>query len=77
MMYLHSIYVCVCAYNFYILTMLKVSPSVIIALSASSSKVDEESIIEAGCNDFMMKPYSMKIIQDKIESVEKILHESI
>lgn len=40
----------------------------IIALTANAFEEDREAIIEAGCDDFMSKPFSEKLLLEKMES---------
>ncbi len=38
----------------------------IIVLTALFRHLDQESCIEAGCNDYIVKPFSFKVLQEKI-----------
>jgi len=38
----------------------------IIVLTALFRHIDLESCIEAGCNDYIVKPFSFKVLQEKI-----------
>ena len=43
--------------------------TVIVALTASAFEEDRKTILAAGCNDFMRKPFEAKILFAKIEDV--------
>ena len=41
----------------------------IIVLTALFRHLDQESCIEAGCNDYIVKPFSFKVLQEKIRAL--------
>ncbi len=54
----------------------------ILAVTVLKKKLDLESCIEAGCNDYLVKPVTQEQLQDKIQKLipiwnPAVLHESI
>ena len=41
----------------------------IIVLTVLFRHLDQESCIEAGCNDYIVKPFSFKVLQEKIRAL--------